>query len=233
MPVVDRLYELQKLDEEADRIQKRLTWLEQALARADEVEVAQARWEAARQTLRRREKALEEAEYRVRELREKRRNIERMFEEGRVRNPRQAVTLQEEIAYLTRKIDEAEDRALEALTALEEAQTALQEAEAALREARANRARQEEAWRAEQSRLQERLALLQERRAALVQTFPQDVLATYEDLRTRKQGLAVATVDEGACAACGAMLSAARLQAAKNLFTLTFCPQCGRILYGG
>jgi predicted nucleic acid-binding Zn-ribbon protein len=55
----------------------------------------------------------------------------------------------------------------------------------------------------------------------------------YEQLRKLKRGVAVATVADNSCAACGSTLSSAQLHAAKSPNQLTRCESCGRILYGG
>ena len=71
-----------------------------------------------------------------------------------------------------------------------------------------------------------------EREAASRSILPVD-LSMYEQLRRLKRGVAVATVADNSCAACGSTLSSAQLHAAKSPNQLTRCETCGRILYGG
>jgi predicted nucleic acid-binding Zn-ribbon protein len=71
-----------------------------------------------------------------------------------------------------------------------------------------------------------------EREAASRSILPAD-LSMYEQLRRQKRGVAVSTVADNSCAACGSTLSAAQLHAAKSPNQLTRCEACGRILYGG
>jgi uncharacterized protein involved in exopolysaccharide biosynthesis len=46
-------------------------------------------------------------------------------------------------------------------------------------------------------------------------------------------GLALATVADESCEACGSSLTPAEIQAAKAPGRITLCPSCGRILYAG
>jgi len=233
MALVHHLYELQRLDTELDALQRRLEEIRALLAFAAEVEAAREGLEAARRRTRERQRAFQEAEARTAQYRQKIQDIERRLAGGTVRNPRQVLVLQQELEYLRRKLDEAEEAAIAALLALEEAQAEEEAAARHLEAVRARRQEQEAAWNQEAERLRRRGETLQARRDALVAHLPQEVYAVYQNLRRQKAGLAVAPVEDNACSACGAVLSARRLQEAANLDVLTYCAQCGRILYAG
>ena len=61
---------------------------------------------------------------------------------------------------------------------------------------------------------------------------PEDT-SLYDTLREKRRGIAVATVVDGTCSACGSTLSASLLQSAKMMNQITLCNSCGRILYWG
>jgi predicted nucleic acid-binding Zn-ribbon protein len=56
-------------------------------------------------------------------------------------------------------------------------------------------------------------------------------LKLYEQLRQQRRGVAVARVNDGACAACGGNLTPGLQQSAKSPSQITRCPNCNRILY--
>jgi predicted nucleic acid-binding Zn-ribbon protein len=70
-------------------------------------------------------------------------------------------------------------------------------------------------------------------RQAVVVCIDVGDLALYDQLRQQKRGVAVATVLDDACSACGAPLTASQQQAARavNQSQLARCPTCSRILY--
>jgi predicted nucleic acid-binding Zn-ribbon protein len=54
----------------------------------------------------------------------------------------------------------------------------------------------------------------------------------YENLRVRKNGIAVTKLNDNSCEACGANLTASQRQSARSSTQFYICPNCGRILYG-
>jgi predicted nucleic acid-binding Zn-ribbon protein len=69
-----------------------------------------------------------------------------------------------------------------------------------------------------------------EKKAAEISLSIQD-LGLYDKLRTKRGGLALSVISEGACNSCGATLTPAQNQAIKSFDQIIFCPSCGRILY--
>jgi len=122
-------------------------------------------------------------------------------------------------------------RELEAMMAAEETEAAFQAAETRLQTLQEERLQQEARWRGELTAHQQRLSTLDTRRQRLTATLPADALATYERLRQSRNGLAVTTVTNSACDACGAPITPALLRAARSPETLAFCRTCKRILY--
>ena len=74
--------------------------------------------------------------------------------------------------------------------------------------------------------------LTAERKAAKEGIPPSD-LDVYERLRAEKRGVAVASIEDKSCSACGSTLSASQIQSARSPSSSYLCPSCGRILYGG
>jgi len=125
-----------------------------------------------------------------------------------------------------------EDRELEVMERLEPVEATLaaltgelETAVAARDEARAALAAAEDALSVERDEVEAR-------RAPLLKEVPEDLLATYERLRTKLGGVGVAKVVDGSCSGCHLRLAASerdRLAHAEP-GSLTYCEQCGRIL---
>jgi uncharacterized protein len=76
------------------------------------------------------------------------------------------------------------------------------------------------------------IAGLAARRPDLVAAVPQQLLSTYDRLRTRLEGVAVARLTGGRCDGCHLSLPAMELDRIRHqgAGTLEYCEQCGRIL---
>ena len=230
MTLAHTLLQLQRTDTQLGAHRQRLDELARWFVHAPEVEQAQAARDRAWQAAQEAQRTFREAEAHLQEVQDKLRRTEARLYDGSVRNPKELQSLQREAEALQRRQGELETIAVEALMEAEEAEAALQQAEAALKQAREQRAAAEAQRRAEQRRLENEIPQLEARREALIAQLPLDVAATYERLRQRKGGLAVAEVQDQACSACGATLTSALLQDARDGTTLTFCQECGRIL---
>ena len=87
-------------------------------------------------------------------------------------------------------------------------------------------------FRAQHARLTERLAAERTRQAAARHTAPAGILHTYDTLRPRRGGRAMARLDGDACAVCLVAVSPSRTAAAAHDGEeLAFCENCGRILW--
>jgi Zn-ribbon protein, possibly nucleic acid-binding len=75
------------------------------------------------------------------------------------------------------------------------------------------------------------LERLSSERSAVVTDLAAQALSDYEQLRKQRRGLAVTTVSDNACSACGTTLTPSQEQSAHSTSQLFHCPSCGRILY--
>jgi len=75
-------------------------------------------------------------------------------------------------------------------------------------------------------------ALLQEQRLRVVEKIDSDLLARYERLRERRQGLAVVAVVGGLCQGCNINIPPQQtIELQKDPGTIMNCPFCNRIIY--
>ncbi len=108
----------------------------------------------------------------------------------------------------------------------------LQKAQNDLDALKAKLVQEESLLKGEQSGLnEEKAALLSERDIALP-IVQADHLELYNKLRKKRRGVAIAAINDGGCAACGAILPPALQQKARSVTEFVYCFSCKRILYG-
>ncbi|HLO29263.1 MAG TPA: C4-type zinc ribbon domain-containing protein, partial [Anaerolineales bacterium] len=66
---------------------------------------------------------------------------------------------------------------------------------------------------------------------AVVTDIARQTLDIYEQLRKQKRGIAITTISDSSCGACGTTLTPSQKQSARSTSQLFHCPTCGRILY--
>ena len=151
---------------------------------------------------------------------------------GSVRNPKELEDLQRDVAQLRRQLSQVEDHLLEALICAETATQAQGEQTAAVARLTAEWERKQAALRVEQAQLKAKLSAETARQTAARQAVPATLLATYDNLRPRRGGRAVAQLDGDECSACLVAASPFSLEAARFGDELVYCSNCGRLLWG-
>ena len=225
------LHRLQQIDSRMDQARTRLESIRQALENDAELRAATERFDQANAAQLAAERALRNAEAEVQSQKIKIEQTEASLYGGAVRNPKELQDLQKDVASLKKHLATLEDRLLEAMLANDEAASALTQTGSALSDVQARRGDQSQSLVRERADLAHALESFEaERKAALAPLDPRN-LETYETLRRDRRGVAVATVSDGACSACGSTLTPAQRQAARSSGALVHCSTCGRFLF--
>ncbi len=225
------LYRLQQVDSQIDQIQARLKSIQQTLENDMELRSASEQFEAAGARHRDAERALKLSEAEVEKQSIKIQQTEASLYGGRVHNPKELQDLQKDVASLKRHLETLEERELEAMLAAETSEKDLQTARNHLELVHSDRNEQNRDLTGERETLQRSLERLNAERLAVVTDIANQSLNAYEQLRRQKRGLAITTIAENACTACGTTLTASQQQNARSTSQLFHCPTCGRILY--
>jgi predicted nucleic acid-binding Zn-ribbon protein len=227
------LYRLQVVELGFAESSHRLIEVEDSLGETDELRQARHALEEGEKELARGRKELRALELEAKSLAEKISSAEGRLYSGRVRNPKELTSLEEEVKYLKRRKSKLEDEMLEAMVEIEEG-----EADIARLEEEFNQT--ETDWRQDQGRLSSEkgelkagLSQLEKERAALRQIIGADDLALYDELCGRKGGRGVALLRGGVCQGCGVALPTGKAQQISQGEALSTCGSCGRILCAG
>ena len=139
--------------------------------------------------------------------------------------------LQNESEALKRYLITLEDTQLEKMVACEEAEAALIALKDKLEQVKKQVAEENNELTKEKKSLLEGTKKFENERENAVTMIDHENLATYSKLRETHRGVAVVEVSNRTCSACGAALSASMAQAVHSPSKISFCENCGRILY--
>jgi len=225
------LYRLQQVDSQIDQIQVRLKAIQQTLENDVVLRAATEGLAAAESRHKESERTLKLSEAEVEKQRIKLQQTEASLYGGKVHNPKELQDLQKDVAYLKRHLETLEERQLEAMLAAEETEKDLQTAKTDLERVLSNLKELNRDLTTEGDVLRKDLERLNSERQAVVTDIAGQTLTVYDQLRKQKRGLAITTIEDNSCEACGTTLTQSQQQTARSTTHLFHCPTCGRILY--
>ncbi len=225
------LYRLQQVDSQIDQIQSRLKANQQVLDNDDQLRAANLLFATAENQDKEAAHLVKQSELEVEKQRIKIQQAESSLYGGLVKNPKELQDLQKDIASLKRHLETLEERQLEAMEVAESAEKDLNTANLALEKLKSSRGDQFGHLAKENEKLNRDVETLLSERSAVMKDISTSMINVYDQLRKQRRGIAVATINDDSCAACGTTLNAALQQNARSASQLFNCPTCGRILY--
>jgi hypothetical protein len=158
--------------------------------------------------------------------------VDHLLHSGAVAAPRELKALQDEIASLQRRQRMLEDGELDLMERAEPLDKTIEELSIRKDHLEKRVGEVEKELAAAESVVDEEIAEVEQRRAALVADLPDDMLATYDRLRSQFAGVAVAKLSGGTCGGCFLSLSAVEVDRIKKqpADAVINCEECGRIL---
>ena len=146
--------------------------------------------------------------------------------------PREAETLQAELATLATRQSGLDDQQLELMEQLEPLDALLAADEARLAELAASAAAGRDELAFAEAVVDEEIATQVASRPTLAATVPDVLVARYDRMRVKLSGVAIARLVNGHCTGCNLALSSGELDRIRHepADSLVECEQCGRIL---
>jgi predicted nucleic acid-binding Zn-ribbon protein len=227
------LYQLQKIDLRIDQIDTRAKKIKELIDHNQALQEADALLKTAEANVAQKNAEISELENASLTKTIKIEQSEASLYKGGNQNPKELADLQKEIASLKHFLSMLEEEQFTKLSELETLTAELSMYKTSYQSIydewqNANRSLMVEM----EDIKKERERLSAERQAVLSQVLPESQ-SLYEKLRLAKNRIAVTSIEEESCTICGAEITAADIQKAKNATTLSTCPSCGRILYTG
>jgi uncharacterized protein len=227
---LERVIALQRLDSATLDAQRRLA------EESDRLKGFDARLEAA-------QAALAGAKERLAENQNARRAIEKdmAVHQGRLSKFRDQLmsvktnveyqAMQKEIEFAQTEIKSYEDRVLERMLEADDLTAAVKRAEAALSAEQKSVEADRRAYSAELAGVREGLERTTVERAEVVRGLSPQVLAMFEGVSRRRQGVAVAEARDGICTICHVRLRPQVFNTVRRNEAILQCDSCNRILY--
>lgn len=226
------LLALQVVDSQIEKAKATLAATDNGSAALGTYNVRKKEAEALRAAATKAQSSQKDAELKLETIETKRKHEEKRLYSGSISGSRELENLQKEIDMLVRQKNSAEE---EVLLAMDAAAEAVALAETAEREQLLQASRFKKVRANYEARHKELTAELEQlkapRIAASAEVSSAELLARYENLRGKKQGVGCAAVGTGdACGACHTRVNTQAADAARRGDSIVFCEHCGRIL---
>jgi predicted nucleic acid-binding Zn-ribbon protein len=226
---LDILFRLQKLDDEIDTLEK-----EKATIPGDKEDIdgKLAEMEQAIQKIKDESidvtKLRDEKETDLKEIGEQLNKFQGQLYQ--VKTNREYESLQHEIDALQEKSSKVEDAILELLENAEKISSTAAEEEKKLGEYEREAEKEKSGLNARDMELSDQIAVKHDERKRLVVDIDKALLSRYQRIRDNKAGLAVASVQNGACGGCFRRIPPQEIQELKKMQRIIACEGCGRII---
>ncbi len=229
MSQVGQLYKLQQIDTEIRQKKQRLSEVIRLQRETEELLAARQRAQHAAEELRTWETRQNDLNLELGSLNsEAGRSNQRLYS-GNVKNTKELEDLQHKVEELGRRRSALEDEILEAMIVIEDAQQENESAGEALSAVQATWEKSQGSLQQEQNELALRLHELMAARDRQLPLIEKPLLAQYEQLKTRKGGVAVAGLEDNRCTGCHLTVSVQKVTRAKR-GEIVICGGCGRML---
>ncbi len=152
---------------------------------------------------------------------------------GKIKNPKEMQSIEEENISLKKRIQVYEESLFELMLINEENEQALKIDTERHNNLLLMKEKEKTALLIEKQALCESLEKLKIEKSPIEKQIKEELVQKYNHLRSTKNRLAVATVKDNACTACGNMITPAEIQKIKSANEEYYCQICKRILYHG
>ena len=226
---LDILFRLQKLDDEIDALEK-----EKAMIPGDKEEI-DGKLKEMEQAI----QNIKDESIDTTKLRDEKENDLRAIGDQinkfqgqlyQVKTNREYESLQHEIDALKEKSSGIEDVILDLLDRTEKISTAAAEEEKKLAEFKNKAGKEKSELDSREKELADGIAIKQDERKRLVVDIDDALIRRYDRIRENKAGLAVASVQNGACGGCFRRIPPQEIQELKKMQRIITCEGCGRII---
>ncbi len=224
------LLKMHEIDSLYDKVRRRILLLNRAAEGSTELEALREEVESVDHELQGTRTEQQDLELESRSLTEKIRESESNLMSGELNNPRELEALQASIDSMKEHRTDLENRSVERLVMVDSLQVTLEKKQASLVEV-------EEEWTNRKSTLETEIdqrkkeyLYLKRAREQVAEILSEENLEMYEHLRRRKNGVAVAVLEDENCGACHTQVAVGILNNIRYSDDLLSCPSCGRIL---
>ena len=231
MSIVRLLYDLQLIDLEMDAKKAALADIASRIGESEALDRARAALSDEEEHLAELERGQRERESEADDLQAKAAVAEDKLYGGNVKNPKELSSLQEQLKNYQAKIKDLDDKTLNIMEQIETVEHGLSSRRDELAKMEQEWQAEQESLMGEQSELSAVLSELEGKRNELTPKVEKPTLDLYHALRQKRQGRAIAKVEQGICQGCRIALPMSEMQRVKTGQNIVQCGSCERILY--
>ncbi len=229
MATIKLLYQLQEIEMEIESAEHSLQQIVIQLGQNQVVVRSQSKLAEEQSRLEELKRQQNSAEWEIDDITTKLKATEEQLYGGRIGNPKELASLQQEAELLKAKRDHLEDSTLEIIDKVELAEAEVKTLEGELESTEADWQSQQKQLAGDKEQLETKIAELKQKQQQLLAGIEPQLAELYYQLKQNK-GKAVAKIEQGICRGCRISLPIAELQQARS-GQLVQCSSCGRILF--
>ncbi|MBE0687866.1 MAG: hypothetical protein IH585_17875 [Anaerolineaceae bacterium] len=227
------LYQLQLLDLELDKNEKRLSEIRGIISYSDDVKKIEqtiSEIEAEKKTW---QQKLSKISGEAQIIQEKSHKSEQSLYDGSIKNPKELQNVNTEIDSLKKRLSVLDEQQLVIMFSIEELDDQISINKKSLKSLTKDKNAQKEVLMREIEEIEKSNNKLAIDKSPILTQIEDEFLRTYEKLRKSKNKIAVSLIVDNACSMCGNGLPPMEVQKAKSYTDEIFCPVCKRFLYCG
>jgi predicted nucleic acid-binding Zn-ribbon protein len=229
MSIARQLYQLQEIEQEIESKQQALAQCINQLGESKAVTEAKAKLSSGWQQLEELKSQQHSEEWEIEDLGARLAKAKDALYSGRIKNPKELASLQQEVEGLEAQLNQLEERALDTMEQVELAATSLNALNNEIEVLEAEWRSQQQSLSTEIEQFKELLSELEKKRQLVLDGIDSQTIGYYNQLK-RQKGWAVAKIEQGTCRGCRITLSTAELQRVRG-DQLVECNSCRRILF--
>jgi uncharacterized protein len=233
MNISFNLYQLQKIDSQIAERNQRLLAIEKEFEGSPELRKARLDVTEALNLLDHSIQEFEEGNHKVETKKIKIDQSESSLYNGNEKNPKVLHDLQKEISLLKDNLLELNDELLEKMISRENSDIEFLKAKEILQIEETKFNSTKALLTSEKENIEISINRLAVERKANIEQISMVYIKEYESLIENKKGIAVATLQDNSCSACGTTFTPSQCQASHSQAEIFHCPTCHRIVYGG
>ena len=221
---------MHEIDSLYDKVRRRILLLNRAAEGSKELDLLREEVDSIDQELQGTRTEQQDLELESRSLTDRIRESESSLMSGELSNPRELEALQSSIESMKEHRTDLENRSVERLVMVDSLQATLENKRTNLVQVEEEWTNRKNAFETEIEQRKKEFLYLKKAREQVAEMLTEENLEMYEHLRRRKNGVAVALLEDEICGACHTQVAVGILNNIRYSDDLLSCPSCGRIL---
>ena len=224
------LLKMHEIDSLYGKVRSRLLLLTKAVESSTELDALRKEVDSIDQNLQNTRTEQQDLELESRSQTDKIRESEKNLMSGELHNPKELEALQASIDAMKGHRTDLENKSVDRLVMVDSLQVTLEEKQSTLVEVEEKWTNRKTAIETEIDKRKKEYVYLKRAREQVAEALSSENLELYEHLRRRKNGVAVAQLEDEMCGACHTQVAVGILNNIRYSDELLSCPSCGRIL---